>query len=188
MTPPVFLLINGGTLAVGAVAGGLVTPPLALLGAIAGAIAPLAALRAAVMRAQARADREALVLLRLLGAHLRAGAIYIEALRAAAEGMATPRVRDDLAWIANRFRLDRPLHGSLAAVAARTPGRHLRLLYTYRLLTAAQIHALAFETATRRTCEICLRRLHRKGWVVRAEALHGSAGGGRSGYVYGLSA
>ncbi len=64
----------------------------------------------------------------------------------------------------------------------------LRLLYTHRLLTAAQIHALAFETATRRTCEICLQRLHRKGWVVRAEPLHGGAGGGRSGYVYGLSA
>ena len=64
----------------------------------------------------------------------------------------------------------------------------LRLLYTHRLLTAAQVQALAFETATRRTCEICLQRLHRKGWVVRAEPLHGGAGGGRSGYVYGLSA
>ena len=64
----------------------------------------------------------------------------------------------------------------------------LRLLYTHRLLTAAQVQALAFETATRRTCEICLQRLHRKGWVARAEALHGGAGGGRSGYVYGLSA
>ena len=64
----------------------------------------------------------------------------------------------------------------------------LRLLYTHRLLTAAQVHALAFETATRRTCEICLQRLHRKGWVERAEPLHGGAGGGRSGYVYGLSA
>ena len=64
----------------------------------------------------------------------------------------------------------------------------LRLLYTHRLLTAAQVRALAFETATRRTCEICLQRLHRKGWVVRAEPLHGGAGGGRSGYVYGRSA
>ena len=64
----------------------------------------------------------------------------------------------------------------------------LRLLYTHRLLTAVQLRALAFETATPRTCEICLQRLHRKGWVVRAEPLHGGAGGGRSGYVYGLSA
>ena len=40
----------------------------------------------------------------------------------------------------------------------------LRLLYTHRLLTAAQVHALAFEMSTRRTCEICLQRLHRKGW------------------------
>ena len=64
----------------------------------------------------------------------------------------------------------------------------LRLLYTHRLLTAAQVQALAFETATRRTCEICLQRLHRKDWVVRAEPLHGGAGGGRSGYVYALSA
>ncbi len=63
----------------------------------------------------------------------------------------------------------------------------LRLLYTHRLLTAGQVRALAFETATRRTCEICLQRLHRKDWVVRAEPLHGGAGGGRSGYVYGLS-
>ena len=64
----------------------------------------------------------------------------------------------------------------------------LRLLYTHRLLTAAQVRALAFETATQRTCEICLQRLHQKGWVVRAEPLHGGTGGGRSGYVYGLSA
>ena len=64
----------------------------------------------------------------------------------------------------------------------------LRLLYTHRLLTAAQVHSLAFEAATQRTCEICLQRLHRKGWVVRAEPLHGGTGGGRSGYVYGLSA
>ncbi len=63
----------------------------------------------------------------------------------------------------------------------------LRLLYTHRLLTTAQVHALAFETASRRTCEICLQRLHQKGWVVRAEPLHGGAGGGRRGYVYGLS-
>ena len=145
ITPPIFLLINGGTLAVGAVAGGLVTPPLALLGAIAGMMAPMVVLRAAVARARARADREALVLLRLLGAHLRAGATYIEALRAAAEGVATPRVRDDLAWIANRFRLDRPLHGSLAAVAARTPGRHLRL--AYRVLARAIEHGVAGRRA-----------------------------------------
>ena len=63
----------------------------------------------------------------------------------------------------------------------------LRLLYTHRLLTSLQVQALAFETVTRRTCEICLQRLHRKGWVVRAEPLHGGAGGGRSGYVYALS-
>ena len=63
----------------------------------------------------------------------------------------------------------------------------LRLLYTHRLLTTAQVHALAFETASRRTCEICLRRVHQKGWVVRAEPLHGGPGGGRRGYVYGLS-
>jgi len=63
----------------------------------------------------------------------------------------------------------------------------LRLLYTHRLLTAAHVHALAFESSTRRTCEICMQRLHQKGWVMRAEPLHGGPGGGRSGYVYGLS-
>ena len=62
-----------------------------------------------------------------------------------------------------------------------------RLLYTHRLLTTAQVHALAFETASRRICEICLQRVHQRGWVVRAEPLHGGAGGGRRGYVYGLS-
>ena len=64
----------------------------------------------------------------------------------------------------------------------------LRLLCTHHLLTSAQVQALAFETVTRRTCEICLQRLHRQGWVVRSEPLHGGAGGGRSGYLYGLSA
>ena len=64
----------------------------------------------------------------------------------------------------------------------------LRLLYTHRLLTAVQLRALAFEAATPRTCEICLQRLHQKGWVVRAEPMHGGAGGGRRGYVYGISA
>ncbi|MCY3783047.1 MAG: type II secretion system F family protein [Chloroflexi bacterium] len=145
MTPPIFLVINGGVLVVGAVIGGLVAPPLVPVGAIVGAIAPWVVLRTAVVRARARADREALVLLRLLGAHLRAGATYMEALRAAAEGVATPQVRDDLAWVANRFRLDRPLHGSLAAVAARTPGRHLRL--AYRVLARAIEHGVAGRRA-----------------------------------------
>ena len=42
--------------------------------------------------------------------------------------------------------------------------RVLRLLFTHRLLTTAQVQALAFEAATRRACEICMQRLHRKGW------------------------
>ncbi|MCY4057537.1 MAG: hypothetical protein OXG44_06015, partial [Gammaproteobacteria bacterium] len=42
----------------------------------------------------------------------------------------------------------------------------LRLLFIHRLLTAAQVQALAFETTTRRAYEICLQRLRRKGWVV----------------------
>ena len=145
VAPPIFLLISGGTFTVGAFAGGLVAPPLVPVGAIVGAIAPWVVLRTAVGRARARADREALVLLQLLGAHLRAGATYVEALRAAAEGVATPQVRDDLAWVANRFRLDRPLHGSLSAVAARTPGRHLRL--AYRLLARAIEHGVAGRRA-----------------------------------------
>lgn len=145
VAPSIFLLISGGALTVGAVAVGLVAPPLSPVGAIAGATAPWVVLRTAVARARARADREALVLLRLLGAHLRAGATYMEALRAAAEGVATPQVRDDLAWVANRFRLDRPLHGSLAAVAARTPGRHLRL--AYRVLARAIEHGVAGRRA-----------------------------------------
>ena len=45
----------------------------------------------------------------------------------------------------------------------------LHLLDTHRLLTAVHIHALAFETATRRNCEICVQCLHQKGWAVRAE-------------------
>ena len=64
----------------------------------------------------------------------------------------------------------------------------LRLLAAHRLLTTPQVQALAFETCARRTCEICLQRLHQKGWVVRAEPLHGGPGGGRSGYVYALAA
>lgn len=64
----------------------------------------------------------------------------------------------------------------------------LRLLAAHRLLTTPQVKALAFETCARRTCEICLQRLHQRGWVVRAEPLHGGPGGGRSGYVYALAA
>ena len=106
---------------------------------------PVLVLRTAVTRARARADREALVLLRLLSAHLRTGATYVEALRTAAEGVVTAQVQDDLAWIASRFRLDRPLHGSLAAVATRTPGRHLRLVY--RVLARAIEHGVAGRRA-----------------------------------------
>ncbi len=63
----------------------------------------------------------------------------------------------------------------------------LRLLDNHRVLTAVHIHARACETATRRTCEICLQRLHQKGWVMRAEPLHGGPGGGRRDYISGLS-
>lgn len=83
-----------------------------------------------------------------------------------------------------------PLAVSDLVMRVRVGARQLQvlsLLYSHRLQTTAQVHALAFETASRRTCEICLQRLHQKGWVVRAEPLHGGAGGGRRGYVYGLS-
>ena len=142
---PTFLLINGGAIALGAGVGAAVALPLALLGATAGAIAPLGVLRVAVARAQSRADREALVLVRLMGAHLRTGATYLEALRAAAEGVSTTHVREELAWVANRFRLDRSLHSSLAEIAARTSGRHLRL--AYRVLARAIEHGVAGHRA-----------------------------------------
>ena len=145
MSPRAFLLVNGSVVALGGALGGAVAPPLALVGAAAGAITPVVVLRAAVARAQTHADREALVVLRLVGAHLRTDATYLEALRAAAEGVSTSQVRDELAWIANRFRLDRPLHHLLVEVAARTPGRHLRL--TYRVLARAIEHGVSGRRA-----------------------------------------
>ncbi|MCY3959289.1 MAG: type II secretion system F family protein [Chloroflexi bacterium] len=145
IAPHTFVLLNAVAVALGGLIGGLVAMPAAMLGAVAGTIAPILVLRATVGNARARADREALVLLRHLSAHLRAGATYIEALRAAAEGVATAQVQDDLAWITSRFRLDRPLHASLAVVAARTPGRNLRL--AYRVLARAIEHGVAGRRA-----------------------------------------
>lgn len=145
MAPHTFVLLNGVTVVLGGLIGGLVAMPAAMLGAVTGMIAPTLVLRAAVANARARADREALVLLRLMSAHLRTGATYIEALRAAAEGVATAQVQDDLAWISSRFRLDRPLHASLAAVAARTPGRNLRL--AYRVMARAIEHGVSGRRA-----------------------------------------
>jgi len=43
--------------------------------------------------------------------------------------VSTAQVRDELAWMANRFQLDPALHRSLAEVAPRTPGCNLRLVY-----------------------------------------------------------
>ena len=145
MAPQTFILLNVLAAALGGLIGGLVALPAALLGATAGTIVPGLVLRATLASARARADREALVLLRLLSAHLRTGATYIEALRSAAEGVTTAQVLDDLDWITNRFRLDRPLHGSLAVVAARTPGRNLRL--AYRVLARAIEHGVAGRRA-----------------------------------------
>ena len=146
VAPSIFLLISGGAFTVGAVAGGLVTPPLAPVGAIAGAIAPWVVLRTAVARARARADREALVLLQIAG-RPPAGGRHLRWKRCGPLPRAWRRrqVRDDLAWVANRFRLDRPIHGSLAAVAARTPSRHLRL--AYRVLARAIEHGVAGRRA-----------------------------------------
>ncbi len=145
ISPRTFLLLNGVAVALGVAVGGAFAPPFALMGAAAGAITPAVLLRAAVTRTQARADREALALLRLVAAHLRTDATYLDALRAAAEGVSTPQVRDELAWIANRFRLDRPLHRSLVEAAARTPGRHLRL--AYRVLARAIEHGVSGRRA-----------------------------------------
>ena len=63
----------------------------------------------------------------------------------------------------------------------------LRLLHAHRMLASGQVRSLAFERASRRACEICLQRLHRRAWVVRYEPLQAGYGGGRSGYVYALS-
>ena len=129
ISPRTVLLVNGAAVALGAVLAAAVSPLLAIVGLAAGAVAPHALLRRAVARSQARADHEALTLLRLVAAHLRTGATYVEAVRSAAEGVSTAQVRDELAWVANRFRLDQALHRSLAEVASRTPGRNLRLVY-----------------------------------------------------------
>ena len=145
LSPQTFVLLNGLAVVLGGLIGGIVALSAAVIGAATGAVVPVLVLRTAATRARARADREALVLLRLLSAHLRTGATYVEALRSAAEGVVTAQVQDDLAWIASRFRLDRPLHSSLAAVAARTPGRHLRLVY--RMLARAIEHGVAGRRA-----------------------------------------
>lgn len=145
LSPRTFVLLNGLAVVLGGLIGGVIALPAAVLGAAAGAMSPALILRMAASRARARADRESLVLLRLLCAHLRTGATYVEALRAAAEGVVTVQVQADLAWIANRFRLDRPLHVSLVAVAARTPSRHLRL--AYRVLARSVEHGVAGRRA-----------------------------------------
>ena len=49
----------------------------------------------------------------------------------------------------------------------------LRLLAAHRLLTTPQVQALAFETCARRTCEICLQRLHQHCRVVHGAPRRG---------------
>ena len=64
----------------------------------------------------------------------------------------------------------------------------LRLLHAHRLMDTQQVHALGFRGRARRTCRECLTTLYRRGLAVRFEPQHGGLGGGRSGFVYGLSA
>ena len=62
------------------------------------------------------------------------------------------------------------------------------MLYLHRYLAVDQIATLVFATASRRACQACCTTLHRKGFVHRFELARGGLGGGRSSYVYALSA
>ena len=66
--------------------------------------------------------------------------------------------------------------------------RVLRLLHAHRYADAAQIAALAFDDASPRACQACLRRLHAKGLVHRFALQRGGLAGGRASYIYSLSA
>ena len=65
--------------------------------------------------------------------------------------------------------------------------RVLRVLRLHRYLSVDQIAALVFSTSSRRACQACCTKLHRKGYVHRFELARGGLGGGRSSYVYALA-
>ena len=82
-------------------------------------------------------------------------------------GIARPRVADSRGVRAPAVPPTAPCPVPLAApnlaMRLRVGSRQLQVLrhlYTRCLLTAAQVRALAFETAKQRTCEICLQQLH----------------------------
>lgn len=63
----------------------------------------------------------------------------------------------------------------------------LRVLRLHRYLSVEQIAALVFTTSSRRACQACCTKLHRKGYVHRFELTRGGLGGGRSSYIYALA-
>ena len=91
----------------------------------------------------------------------------------------------------SRFRYFRIPESLRAPVPAQRPvsQQHsvLRMLCHHRYLEVGQIAALVFPTASRRACQACCTKLHRKGFVHRFELARGGLGGGRSSYVYALA-
>lgn len=129
LSPGLFLALHfGAPLALGLV-GFLISPPLAMLGVVVGAVLPRFYIRSLVgSEARAAAD-DAPRVLRAMVNRAAAGGTYPDLFAAAVEAARHRWVKADFEELLGRYYAQEPLTDTLADLRARQAGRNLRLVF-----------------------------------------------------------
>ena len=112
-----------------AIVGWLLSPPMAVIGLLVGALVPRLYVRALTSSEARAADDEVPRVLRAMVSRAQAGGTYPDLFAAAAEAARHRWVRADFEEIRGRFYAGEPAADALADVRRRQAGRNLALLY-----------------------------------------------------------
>jgi len=129
LSPRTYLGLSIGAPLVLALIGWLLSPPMAAIGLLVGALAPRLYVRALTASEARAADDEVPRVLRAIVNRAQAGGTYPDLFAAAAEAARHRWVRADFEEIRGRFYAGEPAADALADVRRRQAGRNLALLY-----------------------------------------------------------
>ena len=129
LAPRTYLALSLGAPLLLALVGWLLSPPMAAIGLLVGALAPRLYVRALTASEARAADDEVPRVLRAIVNRVQAGGTYPDLFAAAAEAARHRWVRADFEEIRGRFYAGEPATDALADVRRRQAGRNLALLY-----------------------------------------------------------
>jgi len=137
LSPRTYLGLQVGAPIVLAIAGWLVSLPLALVGLVAGLLAPQAYVRHLVSVEARAADEDAPRVLRAMVNRAAAGGTYPDLFAAATEAARHRWVKADFEELLGRYFAREPAVDALSEIRRRQAGRNLRLVFDSLIVLAA---------------------------------------------------